>query len=613
LKKLWIKGSLLAILLFLTAAPGAAQTLSGKARIGKEIDVRCLFPAGTFTDYGTLFPLVLEYHNKSLAPQTFELTWSLDTPVPGDYRKVVLEPGAKKRIPFLLPPNSINQLYHLEVNNQNVPVSVTSNSQGRVTGILSSESDNLDYLRSLQLVKNPYYNPTNNPDEEEYGTQQSLSNVDEEVFPDHWAALTPLKVLVCYDLTTLNLSDNQYTAIVNWVRQGGELVVISNGIPTEYRGTPLEEILPLKPESTESGGKAVRVTGTLHPDAKEVGTDLSPPILFERPILTGKVYFLSVPLLNTDILGKDETVKLWRHVFDKQPTYNSGPHSFSMMNSIPELPRTKAVWVALFVVLYGIIVGPVNLTILRKKDKMLWSFVTVPLVAIFFAGGAYVVNRFIRPSTPVLRELGYMTLEVGQKDGFAESEQLLFSPDSESFLISADQATLFEIGNNYRYGAFGKSRDFGLYYPTTEGGLKSTLAMGTWDIQRFQARTSLPVEFPFEIKLTSGEEVEINSPLASKEATVFIPEFGTSEPFSLEKGRHKYQVKFNGGKPIRAFQFDEEKNPGRDQLLQQVHNTRVTSTGKLYFFTDEIQTPLNIDDGTLYRHDYLICVEFKVD
>lgn len=613
MKKIWIKGSFLAFLFVLSTLLSVAQTLPGKARLGKEIDVRCLFPAGSFSDYGTLFPLVLEYHNKSLAPQAFELTWSLETPVPREYKNVVLEPGIKKRIPFLLPPTSINQLYTLKVNDQNVPVSVNSNSQGRVTGILSTESDGLDYLRSLQLVKNPYYNPTNNPDEEEYGTQQSLSNVDEEVFPEHWAGLTPLKVLVCYDLTTLNLSDNQYMAIVNWVRQGGELVVMSNGIPTEYRGTPLEEILPLKPESSQTDGKAVRVTGKLHPDAKAVGADNPRPILFERPILSGKVYFLSMPLLDTEILGKDETVKLWRHVFDKQPTYNSGPHSFSMMNSIPELPRTKAVWVALFVILYGIIVGPVNLTILRKKDKMLWSFVTVPLVAIFFAGSAYAVNRFIRPSTPVLRELGYVTLEAGQKVGSAESEQLLFSPDSEDFLISADQATLFEIGNNYRYGAFGKSRDFGLYYPTTEGGLKSTLEMGTWDIQRFQARTSLPVEFPFELKLISGEEVEINSPLASREATVYVPEFGTSEAFSLEKGRHKYQVKFNGGKPIRAFKFDEEKNPGRDQLLQQVHNTRVATTGKLYFFTEEMQTPLRINDGTLYRHDYLICVEFKVD
>ena len=128
MKKIWIKGSFLAFLFVLSTLLSVAQTLPGKARLGKEIDVRCLFPAGSFSDYGTLFPLVLEYHNKSLAPQAFELTWSLETPVPREYKNVVLEPGIKKRIPFLLPPNSINQLYTLKVNDQNVPVSVNSNS-----------------------------------------------------------------------------------------------------------------------------------------------------------------------------------------------------------------------------------------------------------------------------------------------------------------------------------------------------------------------------------------------------------------------------------------------------------------------------------------------------
>ncbi|MCA9776604.1 MAG: hypothetical protein KC800_07810 [Candidatus Eremiobacteraeota bacterium] len=609
MKKTWPKLICLVLLLF---SLGAAQT-NGQARLGREIDVRCLYPAGTYTEYGTLFPLVLEYHNKSLAPQMFELKWSLDElPVPREYKKIVLEPGAKKRIPFLLPPNMINQLYSLEVNDQNVPVSVTSNSQGRVTGILSTESDSLDYLRSLQLVKNPYYNPTNNPDDEEYSTLQSLSNVDEEVFPEHWAALTPMKVLICYDLTALNLSDNQYRAIVNWVRQGGELVVMSNGIPTEYRGSPLEEIMPIKPEFAVSGTKAVRSSGQVHPDAVALGGNPKEQIVFERPIVNGKVYYVTMPLLDTDILGKQKTIDVWRDILDKQPTYNSGPHTFSMMNSIPELPRTKATWVAIFVLLYGIIVGPVNLTILRKKDKMLWSFVTVPLVAIFFAGSAYVINRYIRPSTPVLRELGYMTIEAEQPVGFAESEQLLFSPDSQDFHFSCDDATLFEIGNN-RWGPFGVSRDFGLYSPTTSGGLQSTLKMGTWDIQRFQARTSLKMKSPFQLKLVSDEVVEIDSPLGSPAATVYLPASGTSEPFELEGGRHTYKLKFTGNKPSKAFQFDEDLFPGREMLLDQVHNTRNATTGKLYFYSDKLQTPLDISDGTLYKHDYLICVEFDLD
>jgi hypothetical protein len=609
----WLIG--MVSLLLLTAIT-TAQTLGGnKPKLGREIDVRCLYPAGTHCDYGVLFPLVLEYHNKSLVPQEFELRWSLQLDIPREYKTLVLEPGAKKRIPFLLPPGAINQLYSLWVNDQNVPVGVTSNSQNRVAGLLTSDNDNLDYIRSMQLVKNPYYNPSNSDDGAEYNTPQSLSNLDEEVFPDHWAALEALNILVCYDLTALNLGDNQYQAIVNWVRQGGELVVVSNGLPTEYRGTPLEEILPLTPESIVTDQDRVRVQGILKSGANTLVGNPGEEIFVEKSVLNGRVFYLTVPLLGADMLGKDETEMLWRHVFDKQPNYTNSPHSFMMMDSMPELPRTKAGWVALFVILYGIIVGPVNLSILRKKDKMLWSFVTVPVVAILFAGSAYVVNRFIRPSTPVLRELGYVAMQVEQKVGFAEAEQLLFSPHSQTFTISGDAGTFFEITGS-GYGAFGNTRqDFGLYTQSPEGGLQSQLEMGTWDIQRFQARCNLELESSFVINPISNKKIEIESPLRSdlEGATVYIPSQGASDSFTLEPGTNTYDLTFTQSGPAGAFQWDKVQYPGRKSLLRQLHSTRAATTGKLYFWTQELETPLQIDQGTLDRHDYLVCVEFSLD
>jgi hypothetical protein len=607
-----IRGFLILVCILCLAASTSAQNQGLlKAKIGREIDVRCLYPAGTHSDYGVLFPLVLEYHNKSLVPQTFELSWSLQYQVPPEYKVVVLEPGAKKRLPFLFPPGAVNQLYSLEVNDQNIPIGVTSNSQDRAAGLLTSDNDNLDYLRSLQVVKNPYYNPANKADGAEYNTPQSLSTLDEEVFPDHWAALEPLQVLVCYDLTALNLGDLQYQALVNWVRQGGELVLVSNGLPTEYRGTPLDDILPLTPESIATEDDRVRVQGPLKPGVKTLMGSTGQELLLERTVGLGTVYFLTVPILDTETFGKEETQDLWRFVFDKQPNYGGGPHSFDLMRSMPELPRTNAAWVALFVILYGIIVGPVNLSILRKKDKMLWSFVTVPVVAILFAGSAYVLNRFVRPSTPVLRELGYLSIQAEEKFGRAEAEQLLFSPHGQTFTVRSDATAFFQAtGGHYR--AFGNSsQGFGLYDQTPEGGLEAELEMGTWDIRRFGAVCNMEMKSAFSVSL-SESSVEIASPLASDQeaATIFIPGKGASEPFTLESGKHSYDLIFTGNNPSLVMHWDEDKYPGRDDLLSRVHSARASTTsGALYFFTEKLSTPLQIDRGTTYRHDYLVSVE----
>lgn len=611
----WMASRILVCLLLLSVLAQAQNPGPSKPKIGREIDVRCLYPAGTYCDYGVLFPLVLEYHNKSLVPQPFRLSWSLRVPIPQEYQNIVLEPGAKKRIPLLLPPGSINQLYSLEVNEQNISVGVSSNSQGRIGGLLTPDADNFGYIKSMPLVKNPYFNAAENSDETEYNTLSNLSDLDHEVFPEHWAALDALDVVVGYDLTSLGLGDHQYQALVNWVRQGGELVVVSNGVPTEYRGTPLEQILPLSPTDIASEKDRIRVRGALKPGTGILVGSEGEEVLLERDVLKGKVYYVTIPILEPEVLGEGETELLWRHVFDKQPSYNNGPHTFSMMKSIPELPRTRAAWVALFVILYGIIVGPVNLTILRKKDKMLWSFVTVPVVAIVFAGSAYVVNRVIRPSTPVLRELGYLTLQVDQKVGYAESEQLLFSPDGQVFTVSANSATFFETSAN-NYSAFGgPPREFGLYKQTAEGGLQSTLKMGTWDIQRFQARSSIELESPFLVKQLPNDEFQITAPMdsAADHAVVFLPGSGTSKPFSLKSGQNTYKLEFTGGNPNQNIVWDEEKNPGREDLLSALHNTRAATTGKLYFWNEDLTTSLATNAGTLTRHDYLVCVEFEVD
>ncbi|MFA7482994.1 MAG: hypothetical protein WC314_20970 [Vulcanimicrobiota bacterium] len=609
------KTLLSALLFFSLIAMAGAQTVMGQARIGREIEVRCLYPAGTFSDYGALFPLVLEYHNKSLSPQKFQLSWPLPIEVPEEYETMVLEPGTKKRIPFLFPPHLLGQLYSLEVNQQSVLLGVTQNPQGIVTGLLTGEGESFDYLRSLKLVKNPYYTQASPSEGEEYSPPQNLSNLDEEVFPEHWAALTPLKVLICYDLTKLNLSDIQYQAIVNWVRQGGQLVVVSNGLPTEYRGTPLQAILPMTPEKVVTDQSLLRVAGTLKPNASSRMGAEGEELLLVRPELKGEVYFITVPVVQAEVLGKSESETLWRWIFDKQPSYSGNPHNYNLLNSIPELPRTKGGWVALFVILYGIIVGPVNLSILRKRDKMLWSFVTVPLVALLFAGGAYAVNRFLRPSIPVLRELGHLNIHAGQQIGLAESEQLLFSPNTQQFQILCDSVTYFELTGAYRYRGFGQPRDFGLFQQAPQGGLRSTLEMGTWDIQRFQARTILETESPFQVKILSSDTVEIDSPLAgeAEAAVLYLPDEGHSQAFTLSPGKQQYKLQFTSGYPQDALNFDPKANPGREDLLREAHNALPAATGKLHFFTGELKTPLELAERSLVRHDYLVSVEFPLD
>ena len=115
---------------------------------------------------------------------------------------------------MLFPAQSAGQLYSLTVNEENVPVGLLGASQNRVAGFLATGSDSFDYLRSLSIEQNQYYDSSNPQNQEEFNTPQSLSEIDGVVFPKHWAALESLDIIICYDLTSMSWSKKQYEALV---------------------------------------------------------------------------------------------------------------------------------------------------------------------------------------------------------------------------------------------------------------------------------------------------------------------------------------------------------------------------------------------------------------
>ena len=74
-------------------------------KIGKAIEVRFLYPAGKTFRHDTLFPLVIEYQNKSAVAQKFELDWSLDIPIPKAFQSVTLGLVPQSGCPCCFPPN----------------------------------------------------------------------------------------------------------------------------------------------------------------------------------------------------------------------------------------------------------------------------------------------------------------------------------------------------------------------------------------------------------------------------------------------------------------------------------------------------------------------------
>ncbi len=410
---------------------------------------------------------------------------------------------------------------------------------------------------------------------------------------------------------------------------GGTLVLVSNGVPEEFSGSAFEPELPLRPTGVTTDSGYVLLSGEQREGAEVLYSAGESPLALRRELLDGQIVLLTAPLTELGVFKEEAAQEMWLNIYKDLPDnnpqqYNQRGRNFrNTLRDMPEHPRARGGLMAAFLLLYSLIVGPLNLGILRKKDKMLWSFVTVPVIALVFAAGAYLVNVVGRSSTPVLRELGLVEIQEGQLRGIAQSDALLYSPSSAKFEVATSPRAVFE------YDGYGIQDGFGLYQVTPEGGLKAQVKMGTWDIREFSSRSLLELDGPIQVDLkyqvvkgesesAQGAEVTLNCPYPSVgKALIYSPVRGISEPFEISGGAQTLQLKFSGAPGYNKFVSishpDERAHPGQEALLLALSNNNTFKPDGTYllFWTDKMLTDVTSTPSTKHVGEFLAIVEFE--
>ncbi len=629
--------ALTALLIVLSlAVPATSGPASG------DQSVRFLYPIGKVYKNEAVVPIVVEFSNTTTRERTFVTTWPLSNPVPANLASVRLKAGERRRIPLVLPRHIISQLYSLEVNGQSYSLDLQTDAQSPTVAVLSPSEDKFDYLRALKLQPDPnaaVQNPSGQATPVAEGAVasrialNSLTNLEPDLLPENWASLFSLDTIVVYDLPALSLSQRQKQALMDWTLRGGRLVLVADGDPAGFRGTPFEPFLPMECDNVVTDGGLTQLTGKLRPKAKALSSWKGRPLLAARPALNGTVYLVTAPLKEMAPLSSEQSESLWRQVLPPPPNFNqsnnyqsynpvynsygsgyNNPTSNHLVD-IPEMPRAQAGWLALYLLAYAIIVGPINLSFLRRRDKMLWSFVTVPTVAIVFAGGAYLINYLNRSSVPIYRELGVVRFESSNPFGSGTSEGLFFSPSSQTYTFDCDPASICYGVQDYR----STLNSFGMYSPLPNGGLQSTLNLSTWDISTLTTDSIFKLPTPVEGRWKNNV-LTINSPLpcAPNEAILYHRSKGATASFTLKGGKQTENLAFNANSTYNSFSAissTTKEHPGRDSLLGSLSGgaTQFFKEDAVYliFWTDSLKAPIGMGPQTVHKAEYLVMVELE--
>jgi hypothetical protein len=315
----------------------------------------------------------------------------------------------------------------------------------------------------------------------------TASDIAESAIP-----LRAFDILAIDDFATDSLTTGQRTAIGDFVRAGGDLLLGSGaawhktlaGLPTA--------IVPMTVSGTTSvttsllGGSPVEVaTGVSTPGPVWLATG-SQPLLLERQVGAGNVTLATFDWNQDPVAGWSGTAPLLRQLlarsvigvgasnqnfaygmgvpgpmsFTSQPTIASKSGALSStLGNLPGLDLPSLQLTGLLVVLYVLLVGPVNYMVLGAMRRRALAWITVPLIAVIAAGGAYGAGVFTKGRSVQTNQITILHVQPGGDHAYQETYTGIMAPSRGDYQASIGGGPLLisPIVNNNGFGpgAFG--------------------------------------------------------------------------------------------------------------------------------------------------------------
>jgi hypothetical protein len=252
-----------------------------------------------------------------------------------------------------------------------------------------------------------------------YGT----SRIEAVVFspdgiPGNTFGLNSFAGLVIGDATTGRWSAEQRAALADWVARGGRLI-ITGGSNARKVTEGLGDLSPLRPRDSRTvngltglgsavlGGQWVLATGDLIPEATRQAEQDGMTLIASRPWGRGTVTSLAFDPGTSTFSAWTGAAAFWTRFaldtglpaslqapFDQNTSGNFNPigQPYQITNVLRDLPGLSLppTWlIGLVLLLFIILIGPVNYLALRRLDRRELGWVTIPALTIVFALGIY--------------------------------------------------------------------------------------------------------------------------------------------------------------------------------------------------------------------------------
>jgi hypothetical protein len=279
--------------------------------------------------------------------------------------------------------------------------------------------------------------------------------------PSRIEAWSALDRLVWQDVDASSLSTEQLTALHGWLALGGRLIIIGGtaGIGS-LAGFP-DDLLPYRPTATiDVSAESLRgVLGAVPVGAKDVPAMAGDLARGRVLVASGdRVVAAQAPYGSgtVTVLGIDPTVgwvaeaaasrSLWPALIPARSDGTVGmtddSQIVSAVSNLPSLALPPLGGLLLLLFGYVALIGPLNYIVLRRIDRREWAWITMPILIVGFAAGAYAFGSALRGSSVIVNEVGIIRGAADATEGSAQVYLGVFSPARGTYQVSVPGGAL---------------------------------------------------------------------------------------------------------------------------------------------------------------------------
>lgn len=335
------------------------------------------------------------------------------------------------------------------------------NSTSVLIGVLSDQPSSLGGLASI------------NPG----GLSTGVVHLTAADIPDSGILLRPFDLLAIDDFATDTLTAGQRAAIGDYVIDGGALLLGTGGSWHKTLGGVPSAVLPM--QVTGSGiHAAIKALGGLTGVEVASGslTGSTPwlsegnqPLLVEKAVGGGWVEMATFDWNQDSIAGWSGTSALLRQAFVRASfgvdaaqiasmgggspggsLAQRGSNLSQVLSNLPTLDLPAWWLIGSLILLYVLLVGPINYFVLRAINRRALAWVTVPAIALVAAGGAYGAGTLTKGRSVQANEVSIVHVTEGSDRAYQEAYTGILTPTRGDYEVGvgAGNTLISPIANN---------------------------------------------------------------------------------------------------------------------------------------------------------------------